>query len=75
MHEGGVAVGQRQREPGRQHRTLARGQLGVDGGPNVGAGVAGQRVRRERHAGVETLDQHLDGGSGGRRVGRRHGWH
>ena len=46
VHERGVALRQREREPGRQHRALARRELGVDGGHHVGAGVAGQRVRR-----------------------------
>ena len=38
--------------PGRDQRPLARGQGHVDGGVEVGAGVAGVGVRRERQPGV-----------------------
>ena len=58
------AVGQRERDPGRHQRPLPRRQRHVDGGHQVGAGVAGMGVRRGRQVGVEPLQQHLELGGG-----------
>ena len=76
VHEGGVPVGQRDRQPGRQHRPLARRERDVDGGDDVGAGVARQGVERQRQLGVEARHQDLRAGTGRRQVGcaqRSHG--
>ena len=44
MHEPGVAVGDRDRDPGPDERPLERSQLDVLGHGQVGTGVTGQRV-------------------------------
>ena len=76
VHERRVPGRQRDRHPGRHHRPLARLQHHVLGGHQVGAGVAGMGVRRQRQVGVEPAHEHLDrparacrvipGGHGGR---------
>ena len=60
VDERGVAVRQRDGDAGGQQRALARRQLRVDRGVQVGAGVAGMGVRRQRDAGVEPADQDVD---------------
>ena len=61
VHEGGVPLGQRDRDAGREQHALPRRALGVDGGDEVDAGVARVRVRRQRHVGVEPPHEHVDG--------------
>ena len=71
MDQRDVAVGQRERDAGRHQRPLPRRQRHVDGGHQVGAGVAGMGVRRERQVGVEALQQHLELGGCLRAAGWR----
>ena len=51
MDQRDVPLGERERDPGRHQGPLAGGEGEVDGGHQVGAGVAGMGVRRERQAG------------------------
>ena len=58
VHERGVAVRERNRDPGRQHRSLAGRERDVDGRDDIGARVAGQRVGGERQVFRGTVHQH-----------------
>ena len=58
VHQRDVPLRHRQRDPGRHQRPLPRRQRDVDGGEQVGAGVAGMGVRRQRQVRVEP--DHLD---------------
>ena len=69
VHQRDEALGQRDRDPGRHHRALAGGQGDVDRGEQVGAGVAGMGVRRQREVRVEALDQDLEVGGRGHVAG------
>ena len=60
VHQRDVPLGHRDRDPGRHQRPLPRRQGHVDGGHQVGAGVAGMGVRRERELGVEADDGHRE---------------
>ena len=53
MHEGDVSVGQRDRDPGRNQRPLPRLQRHVDRCHQVGPGVTGVGVGRQRQVGVQ----------------------
>src|SRR5581483_12128861 len=59
MDEGGVTQRQRDGDTGGHHGALPRRQREVGGGHEIGTGVAGVGVRRDRQVGVEPLDQHL----------------
>ena len=56
MDQGDVPLGEGEGDPGRDERSLAGGEGEVDGGHQVGTGVAGMGVRRERQTGVEPDD-------------------
>ena len=58
MHQGDVALGQRHGDAGGDQRPLPRREGHVDGGHQVGTGVPGVGVGRQRQLGVESL--HLD---------------
>ena len=62
MHERDVPVGQRDRDPGRHQGPLPRLQGHLDGAEQVGTGVAGMGVRRERQSRVESHDRDVHHG-------------
>jgi hypothetical protein len=62
VDERGVAVRQRDGQPGPQHDALTRRDLGVLGGHQVAAGVARVGVRGQRHLRVQPADQDLQHG-------------
>src|SRR5262245_1260594 len=59
VHERRVPGGQRDRDAGANQRALARRQVHVFGGDQVGAGIAVAGVRRQRHIRVQAGDQHV----------------
>ena len=59
VHERRVPRGQRDRDAGADQRSLARRQVHVLGGDQVGARVAVASVRRQRHIRVQAGDQHV----------------
>ncbi|GAB3039240.1 hypothetical protein GCM10011376_33490 [Nocardioides flavus (ex Wang et al. 2016)] len=65
MHQRDVAVRQRDRQAGRHQRPLARREVDVHGGVQVGAGVARVGVRRDRQVGVEAEDGDVEVGGDG----------
>ena len=71
VHQGDVPVRQRDRDAGRHQRPLPRLEVHVDGRHQVGAGVTGVGVRRERDVRVGAGDQDLDAASGSVRACRR----
>ena len=60
MHEGGVAVGQGDRDPGGDDGPLPRFQPHPGRREQVQPGVAGMGAARQRQAGVEPPDEHGD---------------
>ena len=56
MHQADVTLRHGHRDAGTHQRRAARRQLGVLGGDQVGAGVTGVGVRRQRQVGVEPAD-------------------
>ena len=68
VHETAVPLRQREGDPGRHQRALPRREHDVDRGVQVGAGVAGVRVGRERQRGVQP--DHGDGQGDGQSNGR-----
>ena len=61
LDEGGVPLGHGHRQPGRnQGPATPRGQGGILAGDEVGAGVAGPGVGRDRQIGVEPENGHLE---------------
>lgn len=59
VHEGCVAVGQRDGEPGADDGPLAGQQFEIFGRVEVGSGVARVGVERHRQPVVEPLDENL----------------
>ena len=63
VHQGDVPLRKGHRDPGRDQGALPRLQGQVDRGVEVGPGVTGVGVRRQRQLRVETLDRDLHHGS------------
>lgn len=57
VDESDVAVGQRDRDPGRDERPLPRGERHVDGAQQIGPGIPGVGIAGQRQAGIELLDR------------------
>lgn len=63
VHEGGVPLGQGDGHPGRQHGPFTGGEFACLGGPQIGPGVTGPRVRREGYVGVDAPQHHREFGA------------
>jgi hypothetical protein len=64
VHERDVPVGERERDPGGDHRALAGRQRDVDRRRQVGARVARVGVAGHRHVGIQADDLDLELGVG-----------
>ena len=59
MDEGGVTRRQGDRDPGGKHGPLPRRQLDVDGRHQIGSGVTGMGICRQRQLRIQPLDADL----------------